>query len=185
MAGVGPLGRTVGACAVRASALAILAAALAGGCGAPPVPPVETPSAPSTPEPAPVVPAPPPAAAPGLPPPKTPLEAYKRDVAQRILAANAAHTYDGAPPHLLRAVVVLQFTVDGQGRVSQLKTLRTRDNALAKVAGDSVRAAAPLPAPPPALARRGALEIAETWLFRDDGKFQIRSLALEQPKPSD
>lgn len=171
--------------AVRVWGVALLAAVLAASCGAPPGPPAETPTAPATPEPAPVVPAPPPAAAPGLPPPKTPLDAYKRDVAQRILAANAARTYDGAPPHLLRAVVVLQFTIDGQGRVSQLKTLRTRDNALAKVAADSVRAATPLPAPPAALARRGALEIAETWLFRDDGKFQIRSLALEQPKPVD
>ena len=128
---------------------------------------------------------PPPAATSGLPPPKTPLDAYKRAVAQRILAVNAAQTYDGAPPHLLRAVVVLQFTIDGRGEVSQLKTLRTRDAALAKVAADSVCAAAPLPPPPPALARRGALEVAETWLFRDDGKFQIRSLALEQPKPAD
>jgi protein TonB len=43
-----------------------------------------------------------------------------------------------------------------------------------------VRAAAPFPAPPTSLLRRGTLEIAETWLFRDDGKFQVRSLAEVQ-----
>jgi protein TonB len=168
---------------MRALALAALGAALVAGCGAPPSPPPGPPTAPPPAEPAPLP--SPRATEPRLPPPKTPLDAYKRIVAQRILDANTARTYDGAPPHLLRAVVVLQFTIDGQGRVTQLKTLRTRDSALAKVASDSVRAAAPLPAPPVALLRRGSLEVAETWLFRDDGKFQVRSLAEEQPKPVD
>jgi protein TonB len=28
--------------------------------------------------------------------------------------------------------------------------------------------------------RSGRVEVAETWLFRDDGRFQIRSLAEPQ-----
>jgi protein TonB len=168
---------------MRALAVALCAAALAAGCGAPPSPPPEPPAPPAQPEPAP--PPPPQAAAPKLPPPKTPLDAYKREVAQRILDVNAAGTFDGPPPHLLRAVVVLQITIDGKGKVTQLRTLRTRDGAMAKVATDSVRTAAPLPAPPAALLRRGNLEFAETWLFRDDGKFQVRSLAEGQPSPVD
>ncbi len=147
---------------------AIVAAVLLAACSQPATPPPEPP-------------APAPAAiAPKLPPPKTPLDAYKRDVAQRILAANAAQTFEGRPPDILRAVVVLQLTVDRNGKVTALKTLRSRHPPQEKVALASVRAAGSLPAPPADLLRRGTLEVAETWLFRDDGKFQIRSLAEAQ-----
>lgn len=166
----------------RALAAALCIAALAAGCGAPP--PTEQPGEPQR-EPAAPPAAAPQAAAPKLPPPKTPLDAYKREVAQRILDTNGAHTFTGPPPHLLRAVVVLQLTIDRTGKVTQVKTLRTRDGSMAKAASSSVRAAAPLPAPPAALLRRGTLEVAETWLFRDDGKFQVRSLAEGQPSPAD
>jgi len=169
----------------RTLAVTLVAAALAAGCEAPPSPPPEPTAAPAQPEPtpppSPPAPSAPQAAAPKLPPPKTPLDAYKREAAQRILDANAAGTFEGQPPHLLRAVVVLQITIDGKGKVTQLRTLRTRDGAMAKAATDSVRAAAPLPAPPAGLLHKGGLQFAETWLFRGDGKFQVRSLAEGQP----
>lgn len=158
---------------------AIVAALLLAACSKPAAPPPEPPAPAPQAQPAP----PPPArasAAPKLPPPKTPLDAYKREVAQRILATNAAHTYDGRPPDILHAVVVLQLTVDRNGKVTTLKTLRSRHPPQERAAIASVHAAGSLPAPPPALLRRGSLEIAETWLFRDDGKFQIRSLAEAQ-----
>jgi protein TonB len=164
---------------MRAQANVLLAVALVAGCSAPPSPPEQRPSPPAAaPPPAPTP--PPRVAAPKLLPPKTPLDAYKREMAQQILDRNATSTFEGAPPHFLRAVVVLQLTLDANGKVTQVKTLRTRDTGLAKAAADSVRAAAPPPAPPPGLLRRGSLEVAETWLFRDDGKFQVRSLAEEQ-----
>jgi len=84
------------------------------------------------------------------------------------------------PPHLLRAVIVLQLTIDAQGRLVGVKTLRTPDQKLAAFAAKSARDAGTLPAPPRELLRRGQLEMAETWLFRDDGKFQVRSLAAPQ-----
>ncbi len=84
------------------------------------------------------------------------------------------------PPHFLRAVIVLQLTIDSRGAVVDVKTLRTRDTALAAAAAKSVRAAAPLPAPPRELLRGGRLELAETWLYRDDGRFQVRSVAAPQ-----
>jgi protein TonB len=95
---------------------------------------------------------------------------------------NAERTFDGAPPPLLRAVVVLQVTIDGTGAVTGIRTLRTRDDQLAVVATRSVRAAAPLPAPPRELLRQGRVQVAETWLFRDDGRFQVRSLAEVQAR---
>jgi protein TonB len=156
----------------RAAAVALVLALAA--CGKPPAPAPEQP--PQTQQPAP----PPPVAAPKLPPPKTPLEAYKRELAQRILAANVPQTFNGRPPDILHAVVVLQLTVDRDGKLTALKTLRSRHPPQERAAVASVRAAAPFPAPPASLLRRGTLEVAETWLFRDDGKFQIRSLAEAQ-----
>lgn len=156
---------------------ALLAVLLVAACGAPTPPAPEKPAAPP---PAPVAPAPPQAAVPTLPPPRTPLDAYKRDVAQRILSANAAQTFEGRPPEILQAVVVLQFTIERSGTLTGLKTLRSRHPPQEKVALASVRAAAPFPAPPAALLRSSRVEVAETWLFRDDGKFQIRSLAEPQ-----
>jgi len=156
---------------------ALLAVLLVAACGAPTPPAPEKPAAPP---PAPVALAPPQAAIPQLPPPRTPLDAYKRDVAQRILSANATQTFEGRPPEILQAVVVLQFTIERSGTLTGLKTLRSRHPPQEKVALASVRAAAPFPAPPAALLRSSRVEVAETWLFRDDGKFQIRSLAEPQ-----
>jgi protein TonB len=159
----------------------LLAALLVTACGAPTSPAPEKPAAPPpAPAVAPAPPAAPQAAVPKLPPPRTPLDAYKLDVAQRILSANAAHTFEGRPPEILQAVVVLQFTIERSGTLTGLKTLRSRHPAQEKVALASVRAAAPFPAPPVALLRSSRVEVAETWLFRDDGKFQIRSLAEPQ-----
>jgi protein TonB len=115
----------------------------------------------------------------------SPLDRYKRDIAREILRVNAARTFDGAPPPLLRAVVVLQLTIDGTGAVTGIRTLRTRDDELAAVATKSVRATAPLPAPPRELLRQGRVQVAETWLFRDDGRFQVRSLAEVQARGSE
>ncbi|MGE5794155.1 MAG: TonB family protein [Bacteroidota bacterium] len=81
---------------------------------------------------------------------------------------------------MLRAVIVLQLTVDGKGAVTGIKTLRSRNNELAAAATKSVRATRQLPAPPRELLKAGRLEFAETWLFRDDGKFQVRSVAEAQ-----
>ena len=154
-----------------------VAAAFLAACGAP------TPPAPQVPPAAPQATPSPPVTTPQTGSALTPLDRYKRDVAREILKANAPKTFDGVPPHFLRAVVVLQVTVDGKGAVTDIRTVRTRDAGLAAVAAKSVRAAAPLPAPPPELLRRGRLELAETWLFRDDGRFQMRSLAEAQARP--
>ena len=156
----------------RAAALAALVLAACGAPTPPPEPPAQQ---------QPVAPAPPPqAATPKAEAARTPLDRYKRAVAQQILQANAPSTYDGVPPHLLRAVIVLQLTVDGKGTLTSIRTLRSRSPEHASAATKSVRAAGPLPAPPRELLRGGQLEFAETWLFRDDGKFQVRSVAEAQ-----
>jgi protein TonB len=147
-----------------------IAAVVVAACGSP------TPPEPPAPKPAPPAPQ---QAAPVAPPIAT-LDDYKREIAGRVLKASAANTFEGTPPHLLRAVIVLQVTVDDKGAIRGVRTLRTPDDELASVATRSVRAAAPFPAPPPGLLRRGELAFMETWLFRDDGRFQVRSLAEAQ-----
>jgi protein TonB len=112
------------------------------------------------------------------PRPKTPTDLYKEDVARHVSAKNSARVYAGAPPHFLRSVVVVQVTVDRQGSVTGVRTLRSNGYAdLEQAAHRSVKAAAPLPAPPATLVRAGTFEFSETWLFRDDGRFQLRTLA--------
>lgn len=109
------------------------------------------------------------------------LEDWKQRAAGRIHEANRKELFEGRPEHLLRAVVVVEATVDRSGKVTNSKIMRSPGIAsLNAVALRSLGVASPLPAPPPSLIARGALVYQETWLFRKDGRFQLRSLALPQ-----
>lgn len=109
------------------------------------------------------------------------LENWKRIAAEKVYAVNRAHLFDGRPEHLLRAVIVVEATVDREGKVVRSKILRSPGiTSLDNVALGSLKAASPLPAPPSRLVSRGPLVFSETWLFRKDGRFQLRSLALAQ-----
>jgi protein TonB len=109
------------------------------------------------------------------------VDGYKRDVARAIYRNNPENLFDGAPPPTLRAVVVLSIHIDPAGRPLRLAVLRSNGyRELEEIALASVRRAAPLPMPNRLIARNGEAEFVETWLFRDDGRFQIRSLAEAQ-----
>jgi TonB family protein len=110
------------------------------------------------------------------------LSEWKRSAAERIQAANRTLVYAGAPPNPLRAVVVVEMTVSADGQVRRAELLRAPGHAkeLGTVALKTVNAASPLPAPPKALLAQGSMKTTETWLFRDDGQFRLRSLALAQ-----
>ena len=98
-----------------------------------------------------------------------------------MYAVNRKSLFDGRPEHLLRAVIVVEVTVDREGKVTHSKILRSPGIAsLDIVALRSLKAASPLPAPPSKLVARGPLVFSETWLFRKDGRFQLRTLALPQ-----
>ena len=107
---------------------------------------------------------------------------YKRDAARRLYFRNTGYLFDGAPPPVLKAIVVLSIRVDSNGiplRVAVMRSNGFRD--LEQRAIKSVHDASPLPVPHDAIVKRGAVvEYVETWLFRDDGRFQIRSLAEVQ-----
>ena len=111
----------------------------------------------------------------------TKVDGYKRDAARRIYFRNASQLFDGAPPPILKSVVVLSIRTDAKGAPTDVRVMRSNGfRDLEQVAIRSVRDAAPLPVPHPAILRKGALEYFETWLFRDDGRYQIRSLADAQ-----
>lgn len=109
------------------------------------------------------------------------VDGYKRDVAHCIYHANAALLFQGVPPPTLRAIVVLSLRIDSKGNAQQLYVVRSNGyKNLEEVALQSVRHAAPLPVPNRRIVRDGNVEFVETWLFREDGRFQIRSLAEPQ-----
>ena len=177
------------AVSVRGSLLWVAAIGISA-CQSPPPPvPATAPAAP----PAPIVAAPPEVinapAAPEAPPkpvvrlaPRDPaLESWKVRAAEHIYEANRKDLFEGRPEHLLRAVIVVELTVDRQGKVTNSKIMRSpRIGALDIAALRSLRVASPLPAPPASTLSRGALVYQETWLFRKDGRFQLRTLALPQ-----
>lgn len=149
------------------------------GCSAPP----PSPPAPSV-SPAPAVPAPAATPTPAARPSGTLSEAeWRRVLAQHILAANKDRVFEGRPPHPLKAVVVLELEVGADGRIRHVGVMRAPKHALGlgPVAVRTVQAAAPLPPPPRALLGRGSsVRFTETWLFRQDDRFQLRTLAQEQ-----
>ena len=123
------------------------------------------------------------ASAPPPSPPQT-LEDYKRGVAKRIAVANGA--LDVAPlPAMLKSVIVLEITVDSAGAPLAVSVLRTNGYApLTQRAIASVIDAGPFAAPAPALLQDDAVSFLETFLFRDDDSFQLRSLVGDTWKSS-
>ena len=167
-------GGTAISTAVRAIGVAALAAvvAVSGGCGSRRSSPAE--SAPSAP-----VPAPAPVQAPGAPASSASnLDDYKREVALHIHRLASSQVFEGRPPNLLRSVIVASLLVDGSGNLAGVRILRDNGDAETVAAvHESMRRAVPFPRPPRALLRSGRIEFSETWLVRDDAKFQLRTLA--------
>jgi len=111
----------------------------------------------------------------------TSLHAYKVALANRIAAVNGDRMYAGQPQALLRSVVVVKYAVDGDGKLLRAEIMRSnRDRTTEATALATLRNSAPLPRPAADLLQRGRLELAETWLFNDDGRFQLRSTAQQQ-----
>ena len=121
-----------------------------------------------------------PAAAP-VPPPSLTLEAYKASVARHIVERNAVHTFSGRLPPMLPAIVVVNITVDREGRLTDVQVQRSRDPEASTVALASMRRSGLLPRPDGLLAANTrAITFSETFLFNGEYRFQLRSLAGPQ-----
>jgi protein TonB len=108
------------------------------------------------------------------------LDAYKTQVAQHVVSHNPDHVYSGTLPPMLPAIVVLQITVDQDGRMTDVEVQRARDAHAAQVALASMRRSEPLPAPQRLAQESGSLKFSETFLFADEDRYQLRSLAAPQ-----
>lgn len=107
---------------------------------------------------------------------------YRAAIAQRIADSNSDRILHGTPQAMLRSLVVVAFTVDRNGQLVKSAVYRSNgDDEAEGIALASLRRAAPLP-PPPAkmLDGRGQLELMESWLFNDNGQFQLRTKAAPQ-----
>lgn len=111
----------------------------------------------------------------------TTVDGYKVDLAKRISQVNFTSVYVERPQALLRSVIVIKYIVDGDGNLLKSEILRSnRDKHAEASALGSLKTAAPFPKPPPALLKQGRIELSESWLFNNDGRFQLRSVALAQ-----
>ena len=109
------------------------------------------------------------------------LTGYKEDIAHRISETSSTKVYVERPQALLRSVIVLKFVIDANGKLVRSDIARSnRDGAAESTALASLRAAAPFPKPPANLLQNGRIELSETWLFNNDGRFQLRSIAQPQ-----
>ena len=154
---------------LRPIALGISWTVLLASCSAPP------PSAPAPPATVSQQ-APPPAAAARIIPPLT-LDGYKKAFAEQV-AYGRPEVYSEPVPEMLKSVVVLDVTIGRHGELLAVSVRRSNGyKALENLAMDSVRRAAPFAAPAwPVRRADGTVNFLETFLFRDDGRFQIRSL---------
>lgn len=105
---------------------------------------------------------------------------YKTQVARHVAARNPDHIYAGTLPAQLPAIVVLEITVAANGRVQDVNVQRSRNPDASTIAMASVQRSAPLPPPQQLATPTGSLTFSETFLFADDERFQLRSLAEPQ-----
>lgn len=141
-----------------------------------------------TPPPAPVTQAiPPPAAAPAAPAQTRParidtLDDYKIAFAEQVMAANPSLAFNDRLPPMMRSIVVLDISIDKDGDLKRVMVHRSRNNQASQLAVGAVkRAEKTLPKPGKLLPnKRKTLDFSETFLFNDQFKFQIRTLAGPQ-----
>jgi protein TonB len=109
------------------------------------------------------------------------LDEYKRDLALRITQANSSKVYAGRPQALLRSIIVVRYWVDANGKLMRSEIIRTNhDRANERTALTSLHNAYQFPKPPLHLLKQGRVDVTESWLFNDDGRFQLRTIAQPQ-----
>lgn len=111
------------------------------------------------------------------------LNAYKLVLAEKIAQSNKQAVKLNAPrpsDSSITGLSVLGLQVRADGSIDRAWVVRScGDTKLDNAALDSVHAAAPLPAPSEdAMVGRGYTIVAESWLHRNDGKFQLISKTL-------
>lgn len=115
----------------------------------------------------------------------TTIDAYKRHFAERVTEASKDKLADSLPV-ILKGVIVLDVTIDHEGNVIEAKLWRSNGYPdLEKTALESVRKVGRFPAPSEEV-RSGqqSVRFLETWLFRHDGRFRVRSMEPKEWAPT-
>ncbi|HUQ25532.1 MAG TPA: TonB family protein [Burkholderiales bacterium] len=112
------------------------------------------------------------------PPLPSSLDAYKRIVALDVLQ-HALGAYCQPGEEMLKSVVILEIAIDADGRLLGASVVRSNGYPeLDQRALETVQSAAPFSAPEAGLVDGSAgVKFLETFLFREDDCFHIRSLA--------
>lgn len=109
---------------------------------------------------------------------KLSLDEYKRLVASQIQHDNPDRIFNGRLPPMLPAIVVLGIRVDQDGAVKEVVVQRSRDAEASAIAMSAVKHCGMLPKPRQLLREGGtSLEFSETFLFNEQYRFQLRTLA--------
>jgi protein TonB len=105
-------------------------------------------------------------------------KAYKVDAARHVYKAYADKIYKGKLPPLIHAVVVLEVSVDAQGNVRDINTIRVPTHApdVTVAVKEMIQHASPMPAP----SRMGGVKFTEVWLVDKSGRFQLDTLTEGQ-----
>jgi TonB family protein len=113
------------------------------------------------------------------------MDAYKRHFAERVTQHGKDELADSLPV-ILKGVIVLDVTIDHEGKVTALKVWRSNGyKDLEQTALTSVRKVGRFPAPSAdVLNGSGSVRFLETWLFRPDGRYQVRSMQPKEWKPT-
>jgi protein TonB len=107
----------------------------------------------------------------------TTLDDFKKQMARRITESSTEVSSEPLPP-MLKSIVVLDITIDREGRPQRVALRRSNGyKLLERKAMESVWRAAPYAPPGPAILRgASSVSFLETFLFTEDDRFQIRSL---------
>jgi protein TonB len=135
-----------------------------------------------------LVPSPLASASPSITPFRSPalnIDDYKKHVAAHVIKVSKHELAESLPP-ILKSVVVLDITVDKDGNLSRVALWRSNGyEDLEKIAIESVKRAGKLPAPSPEVLKgQESVRFLETWLFRHDGRYHVRS-AVPPDLPTD
>jgi protein TonB len=99
--------------------------------------------------------------------------------AEVIVLNNTDFMFSGQIPPILRSIVVLNLSIDRDGALTRAVVQRSRNQKASLLALTAVRRVGDRFPKPQHLIHTGyqTLDFAETFLFNDDLRFQIRTLA--------
>ncbi|MEJ8812691.1 hypothetical protein WKW77_16515 [Variovorax ureilyticus] len=103
---------------------------------------------------------------------------YRKDAARYVYQLNKRRIYEGKLPPMLYAVGTLQVDLDAGGKVMSMHWMRAPKHAPEVIAEieKAVLEASPFPAP----TKLGKVTWTDTWLWDEDGHFQLDTLSEGQ-----